>query len=96
MFAMGWNFRKVIGLGPLRINLSKRGVGFSIGGRGFRLGRDGSGRSYTHTSLPGTGIYRRDYIANGQPLRWTTILRWAWPVLLAVLVIAAVYAALKS
>jgi hypothetical protein len=92
---MAWSFRKGIGLGPVRINLSKTGVGFSIGARGFRLGRDARGRSYTHTSLPGTGIYRRDYLANGRPLRWTTILRRAWPVLLAALVVAALYATLK-
>jgi len=32
---MAWRFRKSIKLGPLRLNLSKSGVGTSIGVRGF-------------------------------------------------------------
>lgn len=58
---MGWNFRRSVNLGPLRINASKSGIGYSIGGRGFRIGKDSKGRTYTAASLPGTGIYRRDY-----------------------------------
>ena len=34
---MGWSFRKSINLGPIRLNLSKSGVGFSTGVRGFRV-----------------------------------------------------------
>jgi Protein of unknown function (DUF4236) len=33
---MGWNFRKPFNFGPLRVNLSRRGVGYSVGVRGFR------------------------------------------------------------
>lgn len=33
---MGFNFRKSIKLGPARINLSKSGVGYSVGAGGFR------------------------------------------------------------
>ena len=33
---MGFNFRKSIKLGPARVNLSKSGVGYSIGASGFR------------------------------------------------------------
>lgn len=58
---MGWRFRKSINLGPFRINLSKKGAGVSAGLPGFRVGRDASGRTYSQTSIPGTGIYRRDY-----------------------------------
>jgi hypothetical protein len=61
---MGWSFRRSINFGPLRINLSKKGAGFSVGGRGFRMGRDARGREYTQISIPGTGIYRRDYYKN--------------------------------
>ena len=53
---MGFFFRKSIGRGPFRVNLSKRGVGFSLGVRGFRIGRSATGRNYTRASLPGTGI----------------------------------------
>ena len=58
---MKWNFRKSIKLGPVRVNLSKSGVGGSIGVKGFRKGIDAKGRSYTHVSIPGTGIYSRSY-----------------------------------
>lgn len=33
---MGFNFRKSIKIGPARINLSKSGVGYSVGAGGFR------------------------------------------------------------
>jgi hypothetical protein len=62
---MGWNLRKAINFGPLRINLSKKGVGYSMGVRGFRVGRDAKGQDYSQTSIPGTGIYKRTY--SGRP-----------------------------
>jgi Protein of unknown function (DUF4236) len=58
---MGWNIRRSFSLGSLRINLSKKGVGASVGVRGFRVGQDAGGRNYSQVSIPGTGIYRRDY-----------------------------------
>jgi hypothetical protein len=61
---MAWSFRRSLNIGPLKINLSKKGAGFSVGARGFRVGRDALGRQYTQTSVPGTGIYRRDYYNN--------------------------------
>jgi hypothetical protein len=54
--AMGFTYRKSIKLGPFRVNLSKRGVGASVGGTGFRTGVSGTGRKYTNFSLPGTGL----------------------------------------
>lgn len=62
---MVWRFRKSLKLGPLRFNLSKSGVGYSFGGRGFRVGKDAKGRSYTAASIPGTGIYNRTYSSQG-------------------------------
>jgi len=53
---MGFFFRKSLGRGPFRINLSKSGVGFSLGMRGLRIGRSANGRTYTRASRPGTGI----------------------------------------
>jgi hypothetical protein len=58
---MAWGFRKSFNLGPLRINASKSGFGYSFGGRGFRIGKDARGRAYRSTSIPGTGIYNRTY-----------------------------------
>lgn len=52
---MGWSFRKSIRIGPVRVNLSRRGVGGSIGVKGLRTGIDARGRKYTRTTIPGTG-----------------------------------------
>jgi hypothetical protein len=62
---MGFYFRRSLNLGPLRVNLSRGGVGVSIGGRGFRAGRSGSGRKYTNVSIPGTGVGYRTSPRNG-------------------------------
>lgn len=53
---MGWRYRKTARFGPLRVNLSKSGIGYSIGGKGFRTGVRATGRTYTTVSLPGTGL----------------------------------------
>jgi len=34
---MSFYYRKSVNLGPFRVNLSKSGVGYSVGGRGFRV-----------------------------------------------------------
>jgi hypothetical protein len=62
---MGWSYRKSIGLGPFRINLSKSGIGYSVGGGGFRTGINSRGRSYRSFSIPGTGV-RYNSSASGQ------------------------------
>jgi len=43
---MPWSLRRAIRLGPLRINLSRRGVGLSAGVKGARVGVDASGKPY--------------------------------------------------
>jgi Protein of unknown function (DUF4236) len=53
---MGFYYRKSVRLGPFRVNLSKSGLGYSVGGSGFRTGVSGSGRRYSTFSLPGTGV----------------------------------------
>ena len=56
---MGLSFRKSVKVGPFRLNFSTRGVGYSVGGAGFRTGVSPSGRSYTTFSAPGTGLSYR-------------------------------------
>ena len=58
---MGWGFRRSLKLGPLKLNFSKSGMGYSVGARGFRVGKDAKGRSYTAASIPGAGLYSRTY-----------------------------------
>lgn len=43
------------------MNLSKSGFGYSVGGRGFRVGTTARGRKYTSFSLPGTWVGYRKY-----------------------------------
>ena len=55
---MGFRFRKSINLagGALRVNLSKSGVGASVGGKGARITKKANGGTRTTTNIPGTGI----------------------------------------
>ena len=54
---MGFRFRKSLNLGcGFRINLSKSGIGYSWGSKGFRVTKTATGRTRTTASIPGTGI----------------------------------------
>lgn len=54
---MGFRFRKSINLGcGFRVNLSKSGIGYSWGVKGYRVTRTAKGGTRTTASLPGTGI----------------------------------------
>ncbi len=58
---MGWFFRKSWNIGKLfRVNLSKRGIGYSVGLPGFRIGTGPRG-DYVSGGIPGTGIGYRKY-----------------------------------
>ena len=62
---MGFRFRKSFGAGPFKVNLSKSGIGYSVGGKGFRVTKKAGGGTRTTTSIPGTGIsYTKDYSSN--------------------------------
>lgn len=53
---MGWRFRRSMNFGPLRLNLGKRGLGYSVGRPGARIGHSSTGRRYASLGLPGTGL----------------------------------------
>lgn len=54
---MGFRFRKSIKIGKsARINLSKSGIGYSVGTKGFRYTQKANGGTRTTTSIPGTGL----------------------------------------
>ena len=54
---MGFRFRKSINLGGgFRINLSKSGIGYSFGTKGFRVTKKAKGGTRYTASIPGTGI----------------------------------------
>ena len=53
---MGFKFRKSVKMGPVRVNLSKSGVGYSVGGKGMRVTKKAGGGVKTTVGIPGTGI----------------------------------------
>lgn len=63
---MGFRFRKSINLGGgFRINLSKSGIGYSWGVKGFRRTRTATGRTRRTYSIPGTGLSYVDESGGG-------------------------------
>ena len=63
---MGTRFRKSLNLGPLRINFSQSGVGFSVGNKFGRITQKADGNIRTTTTLPGTGVSHVEEIKAAQ------------------------------
>jgi hypothetical protein len=90
---MGWFLRKSIRLGPLRLNLSKRGLGASVGVKGLRAGVDASGKPYMAGGRG--GIYFRERIrppstapAGSPPSRGrSAAVAWTVAIVLAIIVV---------
>lgn len=61
---MGWFIRKSLAFGPLRVNLSKSGLGTSVGIRGFRVGTGPRGR-YLNAGRGGL-YYRKSLNSAGE------------------------------
>lgn len=54
---MGLKFRKSIKIAPgVRMNLSSKSVGLSVGGKGARYSVNSSGRRTTTVGIPGSGL----------------------------------------
>lgn len=53
---MGFRYRKSFGKGPFRVTVSKSGIGYSAGVKGFRVTKKAGGGIRTTASIPGTGI----------------------------------------
>ena len=54
---MGFGFRKSFKIAPgVRLNVSSRGVGASVGVKGLRYSANSRGQRRTTVSLPGTGL----------------------------------------
>ncbi len=50
-------FRKTFGRGPFRMTVTRKGLGWRLGGRLFRFGVSPDGRRYISFGIPGTGLY---------------------------------------
>lgn len=53
---MGFRYRKSTKIGPIRLNASKSGLGWSVGSKGIRYTKKAGGGSRTTASVPGTGL----------------------------------------
>ena len=90
---MGFRFQRRIRIAPgVRLNLSKSGIGASVGRTGLRLGMDAKRRKYFSVGLPGTGLSYRTFF--GKPLTPQALKKTVWTVIgalcLAGLIIAAI------
>lgn len=57
MIILGFGFRKSFKIAPgVRLNISKSGIGASVGVKGLRYGINSRGQRRTTASIPGTGI----------------------------------------
>ena len=64
---MGFRFRKSINLGGgVRVNLSKKGVGYSFGTKGARVTKMANGKHRTTVGIPNTGL---SYISESKSKR---------------------------
>ena len=61
---MTWFLRKSLRLGPLRLNLSKRGIGASVGVKGARIGVDTTSKPYAAGGRG--GLYFRERLGPGR------------------------------
>lgn len=66
---MGWRYRKSLNLGPLRINFSKSGVGYSFGGKGCRVTKTAKGTVRRTVTLPGGISHVDEYKAGSGPAK---------------------------
>jgi hypothetical protein len=64
-FGMGFYLRKSFGFGPLRLNLSKSGLGASFGVKGARIGVNAKGQTYVHAGH--AGFYFRETLRSAPP-----------------------------
>lgn len=70
---MAIRWRKSIKMGPARINLSNRGVGWSVGTKGFRVGHYASGKKKSHTKRTATRKSSADVSISDLPALKTAI-----------------------
>jgi hypothetical protein len=64
---MSWRFRRVISAGLFRLNLSRSGIGWSVGIPGMRYGRSATGAPYVSLGFPGLGLYWFKYLRDSRP-----------------------------
>ena len=67
---MGWYVRRSMKIAPgVRVNLSNRGLGVSVGTRGVHVSSSATGRQTFSAGLPGTGVRYRKSLNSGKRTR---------------------------
>lgn len=62
---MGWRRHRSIKVLPgVRINLTRRGIGYSVNPRGLKVGRGADGQYRRTISDPGIGLYNTSVIGS--------------------------------
>lgn len=59
---MAWQFRKSKTFGPIRLSVSKRGLGVSAGAGPVRISQGADGKTRRTIRVPGTGIFNTKVI----------------------------------
>jgi hypothetical protein len=90
---MGFYLRKSFKLGALRLNLSKSGLGGSLGTKGARLGLSSKGKLYTH--LGRWGLYHRQELGSVNPQPATSSKGIGFWILIALCILFALLLALS-
>ncbi|MEV0947175.1 DUF4236 domain-containing protein [Rhodococcus sp. NPDC049939] len=63
---MGFRMRKSVQIVPgVRMNFSRSGIGYSVGGKGLRVTRHANGRVSRTVSIPGTGLSHQQTLRAG-------------------------------
>jgi hypothetical protein len=82
---MGLRFQRRIRIAPgVRLNLSKSGVGVSVGRTGLRLGMDGKRKKYFSLGLPGSGFSYHTFF--GRPVSSETLKKIGYAAMVALVV----------
>ena len=67
---MGWNVRRSRKIAPgIRLNLSNRGIGFSVGPRHAKISVSPTGRVTQNIGIPGTGVRYTKVLSNKRRTR---------------------------
>jgi hypothetical protein len=78
----------------VRLNLSKSGIGGSVGRTGLRLGVDAKRRKYFSVGLPGTGLSYRTLF--GRPVSTQTLRKVGYALIAALCLGALVLMAIRN
>lgn len=87
---MGWSFRKSIKVGPARVNVSKSGVGYSVGAGGVRYTKRAGSKKKDKGSTIGESVKGFLYLVAAIVAITLILNYWKWILGIAAVVAVAV------